>query len=169
MSDMAEIRLVRIDFRLIHGQVITKWFAASRSNTILVVDDELAADDFMASIYEMSAPPGAKVLVKTVEDAVALWNGGGLGDAKVLVLFRTVEQTYKAFKLGFPLTDVQIGGLGSAPGRKVVFGPITLDDADARTLKEMSDAGVHVYLHQVPEEGSMELTKVLEKNDFNLG
>ena len=166
---MADIRLVRIDFRLIHGQVITKWFGQTRASEILIVDDELSQDEFMASIYEMSAPPGSKVTINTVDQAIERWNSEQLGQGKLLVLFKNVEQTYKAWKGGFPLTEVQIGGLGSAPGRKVVFGPITLDDKDAGQLKEMSDAGVHVYLHQVPEEGSMEFTAVLEKNDFNIG
>ena len=165
---MAEIRLVRIDFRLIHGQVITKWFGQTRASEILIVDDELSKDEFMASIYEMSAPPGSKVTINSVEDACARWESEKLGDGKLIVLFKNVEQTYKAWKGGFPLTEVQIGGLGSAPGRKVVFGPITLDDADAKTLKEMQDGGVHIYLHQVPEEGSMEFSAVLEKNDFDL-
>lgn len=165
---MADIRLVRIDFRLIHGQVITKWFGQSRANEILIIDDELAKDDFMASIYEMSAPPGSKVTINTVRTAIDRWNVDKLGAGKLLVLFKNVDQTYHAWKGGFPLSEVQIGGLGSAPGRKVVFGPITLDDADARRLKEMQDGGVHVYLHQVPEEGSMEFSAVLEKNSFNV-
>lgn len=165
---MADIKLVRIDFRLIHGQVITKWFKQTMANEILIIDDDLSKDEFMASIYTMSAPPGAKVIVYSVEQAVEEWKKTQLGDSKLFILFKNVEQTYKAMKLGFPLKDVQIGGLGSAPGRKVVFGPITMNDADAKMLNEMEDNGVHVYLHQVPEEGSMEFKKVLEKNEFNL-
>ncbi|MCG4880003.1 PTS sugar transporter subunit IIB [Amedibacillus dolichus] len=165
---MAEIRLVRIDFRLIHGQVITKWFGSTRATEIVIIDDELSKDAFMASIYEMSAPPGAKVSVLSTEQAVEKWNENKLGNGKLLILFKNVGQVYKTFKLGFPFEEIQIGGLGSAPGRKVVFGPITLDDEDAKQLKEISDKGVHVYLHQVPEEGKMEFEKVLEKNNFNI-
>lgn len=165
---MAEIRLVRIDFRLIHGQVITKWFGSTRASEITIIDDELSKDSFMASIYEMSAPPGAKVNVYSVEEAVRRWKENQLGSGKHLILFKNVEQTYKAFKLGFPFKEIQIGGLGSAPGRKVVFGPITMDDEDAKMLKEISDTGIYVYLHQVPEEGKMDFVKILEKNDFNI-
>lgn len=165
---MADIRLVRIDFRLIHGQVITKWFKQSLANEILIIDDALSKDSFMAGIYTMSAPPGAKVTVYSVEEAVAKWKENGLGDGKLFILFKNVEQTYKAWKAGFLLPEVQIGGLGSAPGRKVVFGPITLDDQDANLLHEMEEHGVHVYLHQVPEEGKVDLKKILEKHKFNI-
>lgn len=165
---MAQIKLVRIDFRLIHGQVITKWFGSTMSNEIVIIDDVLSKDEFMASVYKMSAPPGATVNVYSVDEAVEHWNKDQMGVGKLLILFKNVEQTYQAWKKGFPLKEVQIGGLGSAPGRKNVFGPITLDDADAKQLKEMSDAGIYVYLHQVPEEGKMDFTKVLEKNQFNI-
>ena len=163
---MADIRLVRIDFRLIHGQVITKWYGSSRANEIVIVDDDLAQDEFMTSIYEMSAPPGSKVSIFSVEDALAAWHENGLGNGKLLVLFRNVETVYRAFKGGFPLPEIQVGGLGSAPGRKVVFGPITLDNTDARLLEEINDSGIRVYLHQVPEDGSVELSDVLDKHNF---
>ncbi|MBE6119745.1 MULTISPECIES: PTS sugar transporter subunit IIB [Bacillota] len=165
---MADIRLVRVDFRLIHGQVITKWFGTTRANQIIIIDDELSKDPFMASIYEMSAPPGAKVTVFSVEKAVEEWNKNQLGDGKLLVLFKNVNQIYSAWELGFPFKEIQIGGLGSAPGRKVVFGPITLNDEDAKKLKQMNDNNVRVYLHQVPEEGSAELIDVLKKNNFDI-
>lgn len=165
---MAEIKLVRIDFRLIHGQVITKWFKQSLANEILIIDDALSQDEFMASIYTMSAPPGAKVTVYSVEKAIAELQANDLGSGKLFVLFKNVEQAYKAHSLGFPLPQIQIGGLGSAPGRKVVFGPITMDDKDAKMLNELQKKGVYVYLHQVPEEGKMDFSRVLEKNDFNV-
>ena len=165
---MADIKLVRIDFRLIHGQVITKWFGQIMGKEIVIVDDALSADSFMSSVYEMSAPPGAKVHVYSVEQAVEKWNNDTFSNGRTLVLFKNVDQVYAAYKAGFPFQEIQIGGLGSAPGRKVVFGPITLNDHDAGLLNEMDKAGVHIYLHQVPEEGKMEFKEVLAKNDFKV-
>lgn len=165
---MAEIRLVRADFRLIHGQVITKWVKQTLSNMILIIDDTLADDEFMKSIYIMSAPPGIEVVVHKVDEAVSAWREGKYENAKMFVLFKNIETAYRAYNDGFPIEDFQIGGLGSAPGRQVVFGPITLDDKDAKLLKEMQDKGCHVYFHQVPEDPSMEYTKILDKYKFNI-
>ncbi len=58
---MAEIVLCRIDSRLIHGQVMTKWVNQSQANKIVVVSDELANDEFMLEIYLLSAPAGVKI------------------------------------------------------------------------------------------------------------
>ena len=39
---MAEIQVIRADFRLIHGQVITKWIRQTPANKILIIDDVLS-------------------------------------------------------------------------------------------------------------------------------
>lgn len=165
---MAELKQIRADFRLIHGQVITKWIKQTSANKILVADDGLANDPFMSSIYEMAAPPGIEVIVDTVDDVISKWNAGGYGDAKLFMLVKDVPTAYRLFKGGFPLHELQIGGLGAAPGRQLVFGPISLDEADAKNLKEMHEAGVHVYLHQVPDDPSMEFSKILDKKIFDI-
>ena len=68
---MANIVLCRIDSRLIHGQVVTKWVGQSQANRIAVVSDELDADPFMKNIYLMAAPPNIKVEM-CIRDRVAV-------------------------------------------------------------------------------------------------
>ena len=165
---MADIVLIRADFRLIHGQVITKWAKQTMANKILIVDDMLAKDSFMSSIYTMSAPPGMEVVIDTVEDVVSKWKADGYGNCRLFILIKDVPTIYTLFFKVFPVKELQIGGLGVAPGRKVVFGPITLDQSDAVKLKEMQDSGIRVYLHQVPDDPSMEFTKILEKKFFDI-
>lgn len=165
---MYNIKLVRLDFRLIHGQVIAKWFGQIMGNEIVIIDDDLSQDSFMASIYEMSAPVDSKVHVYSVEDAVKKVEDGTFASGKVLVLFKNVDQVFKAVEKGFKIDELQIGGLGSAPGRINVYGPITLDDHDVSLLKKIADQGTNIYLQQVPEEAKMTFSKVLEKFDFNL-
>ncbi len=47
---MSKIVLSRVDSRLIHGQVVTKWLQQSAANEIVVVSDELEQDEFLQSI-----------------------------------------------------------------------------------------------------------------------
>lgn len=44
---MAKIGLVRVDDRLIHGQVVTTWINHTQSNRIIIVDDELVKMNFL--------------------------------------------------------------------------------------------------------------------------
>ena len=68
---MSKIVLTRVDSRLIHGQVVTKWLQQSGANEILVVSDELEQDEFLQSIYLMAA--GVSVVIKGIESAKEYW------------------------------------------------------------------------------------------------
>ncbi|PAV28375.1 PTS sugar transporter [Virgibacillus profundi] len=160
---MAEIELVRIDSRLIHGQVVTKWIKQTSANRIVIIDDSLFADDFMKEVYTMAAPPGIEVNVYSVDFAVDYWKKEKMGKGKLFILFKNVETVYRTIKEGVPINDVQIGGLGGGPGRISVFGPISFDEEDSKMLKELEQEKCHVYLHQVPDESKMELKKALER------
>lgn len=163
---MAEIQMVRVDFRLIHGQVITKWIRQTSANRIVIINDALASDEFMKSIYVMAAPANVEVEVYSVTDAINTWENNQMGNGKLFVLFKDIETTYRAIKGGIPIKNIQIGGLGAGPGRIAVFGPITLNEEDIEMLKGLEKDGCVVYLHQVPDEPKMEFKKALEK--FNL-
>ena len=160
------ISLIRADYRLIHGQVITKWVKQTAGDMILIVDDALSKDEFMQQIYKMAAPAGMKVVVDSVDKAAEKAASGGYGDHKLFVLFRDVDTIYRVWKKGFPVKELQIGGLGTDDGRIKVYGPIAMNKKDVELLNEMVAEGTHVYLHQVPTEPSMEYATVLKNNKF---
>ena len=111
---MANIKLVRIDFRLIHGQIVNKWIKAIHANKIIVINDALRNDDFMADIYIMAAPPGVEVEIYSVEEAAKKYVEDQLGSGDVLILFKNVKEAYECYKKGLEIKELQIGGLGAA-------------------------------------------------------
>jgi D-glucosaminate PTS system EIIB component len=159
---MAEIKLARIDFRLIHGQVITRWLKQTNASRILVIDNKLAKDPFMSQVYVMAAPPGVKVEMISVEEAVAGWQKNQLGKSSLLILFKTVRSALEAVEKGLEIQKLQIGGLGAGPGRKVVYNQVTLNAEDGESLQKIQDQGTQVYFQTVPEETPAELAKILK-------
>ncbi|MBP2657749.1 MAG: mannose/fructose/sorbose transporter subunit [Firmicutes bacterium] len=160
---MAEIKLIRVDFRLIHGQVITRWLKQTDANRIIVIDNKLSKDPFMSQVYVMAAPPGVNVEMMSVDEAAASWGKNQLGNGSVLILFKTVSTALEAAEKGVPLKRLQIGGLGAGPGRKVVYNQITLNKEDAEKLQTLSDAGTKVFFQTVPEETAASLEDILKK------
>lgn len=75
---MAEIKLFRIDSRLIHGQIITKWLKVTQADKIVVVDEMLAADDFMKEVYVAAVPKGISVDIYDTDQS-----NGGMGTEPV--------------------------------------------------------------------------------------
>lgn len=160
---MAKINLVRIDSRLIHGQVITKWLKMSGANRIIIVDDELAKDDFMSIIYTTAAPKDVSVEILSVEDAKKGWMENELGNGNLLILFKDIKTCYELKNEGVNIEQIQIGGLPSAPGRTVILRAVSFDEDDVSKLKELHDAGVEINIHIIPEEPKMNYENMIKK------
>lgn len=160
---MAEIVLCRIDSRLIHGQVMTKWVNQVQANKIVVVSDELANDEFMLEIYLLSAPAGVKVECYSLESTIAHWENDKFGKGKVLLLLPDLKSIEKVYDQGINVQDIQVGGLGGAPNRKVVFQNITLDDEDVTILKYLQDSGVKIVFQTIPEDTPQSFETILKK------
>ncbi|TDW09368.1 D-glucosaminate-specific PTS system IIB component [Breznakia blatticola] len=160
---MNEIKLARVDFRLMHGQVITNWVKQVAANHILVVDEELEKNQFMAQVYLMAAPPGIKVNILSPERAVKNLVAGKFSQKNLLILFKSVESVKETFDRGLQLCELQIGGLGSGTGRVMISNQLSLDEKEAGLLKEMADKGVEIYFQAVPKEPRIGLDKALEK------
>lgn len=160
---MAEIVLCRIDSRLIHGQVMTKWVNQSQANRIIVVSDELANDEFMRSIYLMSAPEGITVDCFTKQQTIDSFGENEFGAGRVLLLLPDLASMKEIADGGVVVPAIQVGGLGGAPNRKVVFQNITLDDADAAVLDDLSARGTKIYFQTIPEDAPQDVSDTLKK------
>lgn len=157
------IKFVRIDYRLIHGQVITKWSHVVTVDQILIVNDELANDEFMADIYAMAAPAGVEVKVLTKSDFVAGVNKGLYSKGAVFVLFKNIEDCASVASDGVHFRQVQIGGLGSGNGRISVVKGISVDANDIANLESIASNGAEVTFQVTPEEKKVTLSQAKRK------
>lgn len=125
------IALTRVDFRLIHGQVITRWLKQCDINEIVTIDTQLSQDTFMQDVFKMAAPKGVKIRILSSEQAVLAFQNKEFDRNRIMLLFKNVQELYKTVMNGLDLKEIQIGGLGGGPGRKAVNNAITLDQTDA--------------------------------------
>lgn len=158
-----EIVLCRVDSRLIHGQVVTKWVGQSNANRIIVVSDQLEKDQFMRSIYLMAAPPDVKVDCLGKASLLKANEEGKLDKGRILLILPDIDTLKSLVDDGFYKGKVQIGGLGGGPERKVVFQNITLNEHDANILKALASSGMDIYFQTIPEDAPQSFDKILEK------
>lgn len=157
---MAEINLIRVDSRLIHGQVITKWLRVTKANRIIIVDNQLAEDTFMGDIYAAAAPRNVSVEIVSVKQFMMEWEKNKLGEGVILLLLKDVKTGYILFKEGFPIRHLQLGGLPTGPGRTPIYKAVALDAQDISQLKEMNSNGIYIDLHVIPEDSKTEFSRL---------
>ena len=107
---MKNILVARIDDRLIHGQVMTAWVKSYPINHILIVDDELAKNQFMLNIYKAAMPAGIKVSITSKAGGVELLKQDPLPGENYLILAKVPEVFAYLLDNGIPLTKLVVGG-----------------------------------------------------------
>ncbi len=155
-----KINLCRVDERLIHGQVMTAWVKKCWVKKIILVDDELASDEFMKEVLALSAPSGVKVEVRSVEDTLQTINGSD-SDESTLLLFKEVKYAYELYKVGYDLKELNIGNIGSSQVRKAITNQVYMSEEEKAMCREMNDKGVYVYIQKLPQDSQVDvMTKI---------
>lgn len=160
---MSEIGLTRVDFRLIHGQIIVKWRKVFETSKVVVIDNILAEDEFMTKIYVSAAPSDLVIRVYSEERAVQLWEKNKFGTGKVMILFKDIATCCRMIKKGIGIKEVQLGGVPHAEGKKVIMKAVSLNSDEIDMIREMHDSyGVDVSVQVVPENPKLEYSDIIK-------
>lgn len=158
---MGEIVLTRIDDRLIHGQVMTAWVKETQGNQILIIDDEVAQDDFMRELLVMSAPSGMDIQVRSIVDSYAFIKNIPNTDKKVIVLAKGPQVISDLLDNGCTLDSLVVGGMGAKEGRTVLYKNISASKEERDLFKKIINAGVSTRIHVIPAQKAVEIIKHL--------
>jgi mannose/fructose/N-acetylgalactosamine-specific phosphotransferase system component IIB len=143
--------LYRVDERLIHGQVIVGWGARLRPQRIVVVDDDLAASAWEQELYAMGVPEDTEaefVTVDTAAERLPTWQNS---PERVILLTRDIATMSRAAATGLlDGTEVNIGGIHHAHGRRRVLRYVYLSDEERQDLKALSEHGIRVTARDLP-------------------
>ncbi len=154
------ILLSRIDERLIHGQVMTRWITGFYITRIILVDDKIAKDDFMVDVLMLSAPVGVEVLALTVEDALKFIQSD-TSDAKTLLLFKEIRYAKALADNGFLVPKLNIGNIGSSPIRKPVTREVFMSLEEQAMAKELCNKGMYIYIQKLPSDKEVDIRTLL--------
>ena len=65
-----EIKNVRIEERLIHGQVVTVWLSHLKPTRIIIIDNATSANELQKQALRMACPKGTKLSIFSVDRAI---------------------------------------------------------------------------------------------------
>ncbi|MEY8436773.1 PTS sugar transporter subunit IIB [Atopobiaceae bacterium 24-176] len=157
---------VRIDSRLLHGQVATNWARSVGCNRIIVVSDAVAHDDLRKSLIVEAAPPGVKANVTTIAQFVKCYNDPRFGDVKALVLFENPEDALAVEEAGVPLAHINVGSLAHSAGKTMISQAIAVSEEDVQAFIALCDSGTTFDTKKVPSDGGEDLFALIQKNNM---
>ena len=150
LADNDAFLLVRVDDRLLHGQVVFGWGMELNPGAYLIVDDEVAGDSWEKESFEAAAPPEAPVSVLTLDYFSGSWPQ--LPDrGSTVVLIRGLAQLSKLVAAGFdPGTPVNLGGLHANAASRELISYLHLTPEDETILRSLVEAGFPLEARDLP-------------------
>lgn len=145
---------VRVDNRLIHGQIIETWLPFTKSRMIVVANDDVTGDALRQEIMGLAIPSHVEKVFLPVRRVHAFLDESFRADEDpdVLVLFATCDDARRAYEDGLAFSRLNLGNMHYAPGKEQVCAHVAVDGDDKVCLKFFAREGVQLDFRCVPNE-----------------
>ncbi|EOW6719957.1 PTS mannose transporter subunit IIAB [Cronobacter dublinensis] len=162
-KDYMVIGLARIDDRLIHGQVATRWTKETNVTRIIVVSDEVAADNVRKTLLTQVAPPGVTAHVVDVAKMIRVYNNPKYAGERVMLLFTNPTDVERVVEGGVNITSVNIGGMAYRQGKTQVNNAVSVDEKDIEAFKKLNARGIELEVRKVSNDPRLKMMDLISK------
>ena len=162
------ITQIRVDDRLIHGQVAVVWTKELNAPLLVVANDEAAKNEVMQMTLKMAVPNGMKLLIRSVDDAINIFNDPRGADKRIFVIVNSVSDANKIAQNVENIETVNVANAGrfdkSDPStKKMIFPSVQLNPNELAAAKELAKLDrVNSYNQVLPSNPLLSLKDALE-------
>jgi PTS system mannose-specific IIB component len=141
---------VRIDDRLIHGQVSTLWIPHLAVERLLIVDDEVAVDDDRKAILHFATPPQCKLSIFDAAKAAEKLTRGIDEGVRVMIVCASPVPLATMLELGYAVHGVTVGNMSRRDGTRELAKTAYVDDVELAAFDRLVAADIPVVLQPTP-------------------
>jgi PTS system mannose-specific IIB component len=163
------ITLLRLDERLIHGQIAIKWSRHTGVDRIMVANDAAAANETVKESLMMAAPASCRTVIKSVDDTLRMLENPKAADHKILIIVSSPEDLLRVLAVRKDVEKINVGNYGRIAAKKNgevrrTYGEnLYLYPEEAEQLKKAAAMGITAVYQTTPEDPAEPLEKVLDK------
>lgn len=152
---------VRIDGRLIHGQVANLWTSYLNITRIMVVDDTAANNDIDKAGLRLACPAGVNLSVLNVEKAATNINEGRYDSQRVLLVTRDPQTLLRLVEQGVVLPEINVGNMPKTDLTRPIRKTVHVTEEDVEVFRKLSEKGISLTAQLVPNEEKVDFMKLL--------
>ncbi|SKC84512.1 PTS sugar transporter subunit IIB [Maledivibacter halophilus] len=148
------VKLLRVDHRLLHGQVAFSWTGYLGADCILIANDEAVINDLKRTTLRLAKPASCKLVIKSIEDSINALNNGKTDKYNLFIVVDKVVDAYRLAKSVDRIKTVNIGGLKATDKTHPhpANNNINFSDEDEQELTELKNMGKSIELRMVPND-----------------
>lgn len=154
------IKLLRVDHRLLHGQVAFSWTSHLGADCILLASDTLLNDELRLTTVKIARPPGIKLVAKNIEDSIKAINSGVTDKYKLFIVTDTITDAARLIE-GCNIRSFNLGGTKSGDGKEKLSKAIYVTQAEKEILNTLLQKGIDINIQMIPSERLIDLKHVL--------
>lgn len=156
------IKLVRVDHRLLHGQVAFSWTNGVGADCILVASDMVVNDDIWKTTLRLGKPSGVKLVMKNMADSIEAINSGKTDKYKLIIVVQSIKEA-KQLLDGCPsIKSINLGNTKESKTTTQVSRQVFLEEEEKKILKELIERGIECEIRALVDDAKLNVANVLK-------
>lgn len=146
------IQLLRVDHRLLHGQVVFSWCSQLDPDCLLIASDAVAKDEIRKAALRVGKPSGVKLVIKSIADSIAAINEGKTDKYHLLIVVSNVRDAVALAKGCEQVKSINLGGMKATAETHALSNMVNVTEEEEQLLKEVKKDGIEVFIQAVPSD-----------------
>ena len=158
-----KVAALRIDSRLIHGQVAGAWVSYVAPQTLIAASDSAASDELRKTLLLQVGPASARTNVLDIAKTIRVYFNPEYKDMRTMIVVESPMDALKLLEAGVTVDEVDVGGVTFKPGMTLITEAVSVNDEHVEAYKAINDLGVTMTLQQVPTSSRTDMMSKLKE------
>lgn len=151
--------ILRVDDRLIHGQVVAGWARPLGIEILMLASDTICQDEWACNAYQLAIPEGIVFNCISIEQCSALVEKQN--KKRIMIIVESVHDAQRLLQKRLMIKEVNIGGLGYRENTREIAPYIHLSPAEIEDVVRLFQMGIRIIGKQLPNSASIDVIKTL--------
>jgi len=154
---------VRMDNRLIHGQVLVSWKSHIEIDHLIVTNDKVASDPLQITLLKAITPIGAKISVFSIEDCVAYCKSKEAVNEKIFIIAKLPEDGFELVEKGLEMEMLNLGNQAFVKCAKKLSNTVYMTESGVKSLKKLHEKGIRITCRMMPTDPDTDYWPIIEE------
>ena len=143
---------MRVDHRLLHGQVAFSWTQELGVDCILIANDDVPNNEIRKTAIKLAKPQGVKLVIKNINNSIKALQSGVTDKYRLFIVVESVADAYALARAYPAINHINLGGTKPVENTIQISKAINVTTDDEKKLDELVKNGCEVEIRQVPND-----------------
>lgn len=155
---MAVLKMLRVDDRLVHGQISMRWCRDFDIDMMIVINDECSVNKIQQGLYEMALPESIQIRYYSIAQAIEKLPQLTC-ERQIFIVVDKMKDLQALIEAGIDIGYINLGNIPMQPGRRHLTSETALSEDEIKWLQEVEKQGVKVDIRRLPSDDPIHISQ----------